>query len=159
MKTAIIYATTHGTTEKAAKYIAENLPNDEVKLISLKEKGISLIPFEKVILGASIHLGVVSHDMKQFCKKHLHILQTKELGLFVCGMEPDIDRQNYELEMAYPPTLQTIAKARAFVGGEFLFQKMNFFQRVIIKNIIHSDEDVSHIHYDVLDHFIVQMKS
>lgn len=158
MKTAVIYASTHGTTEKAAKYIAENLPNDEVTLISLKEKKISVIPYEKVILGASIHMGVVSYGMKQFCKNNQHILEKKELGLFVCGMEPNIDRQNYELKMAYPKSLHMTARASAFIGGEFLFEKMNFFQKIIIRKIIKSEQNISQIHYDVLDHFISQMK-
>ncbi len=158
MKTAVIYATTHGTTEKAAKYIAENLPNDEVTLLPIKEGKISLEDYEKVILGASIHMGIVSHDMRVFCRKHAKTLVTKELGLFICGMEPDIDRQNYELEMAYPKSLQQAARATAFIGGEFLFDKMNFFQKIIIQKIIKSDQNVSQIHYDVLDHFISQMK-
>lgn len=158
MKTAIIYATTHGTTVKAANYIAKNLPDDEVTLISIKEGHISPEQYDKVILGASIHMGVVSYDMKVFCKKNLDILKSKKIGLFVCGMEPNLDRQSYELEMAYPKALHKAAKARAFIGGEFLFEKMNFFQKIIIQKIAKTEKNVSQIHYDVLDHFISQMK-
>lgn len=128
MKTALIYATLHGTTKKAAKYIAENL-SDEVELISLDTKDINLSNYDTVILGASIHMGVVSGQMKRFCRNNLEELKTKTIGLFICGMEPDLDRQNYELEMAYPPELQEKAKAIAFAGGEFLFDKMNFFHQ------------------------------
>lgn len=156
MKTALIYATLHGTTKKAAKYIAENL-SDEVELISLDTKDINLSNYDTVILGASIHMGVVSGQMKRFCRNNLEELKTKTIGLFICGMEPDLDRQNYELEMAYPPELQQKAKAIAFAGGEFLFDKMNFFQKTIIKAVTRHDKNVSQIHYDVLDHFISQM--
>lgn len=158
MKTALIYATLHGTTKKAAEYIAENLSEDEVTLIPLEGKEIDLTPYDTVTLGASIHMGVVASKMKRFCKSNLEELQTKNIGLFVCGMEPDLDRQNYEVETSYPLELQKIAKAVCFAGGEFLFEKMNFIQRTIIKKIVKSDQNVSQIHFDVLDHFVSQMK-
>lgn len=160
MKTALIFATLHGTTKKAADYIAENLTEDDVTLFSLNEKQeIDLSKYDKVILGASIHMGIVAAQMKKFCKRNLEQLQSKKLGLFVCGMEPDLDRQVFELEMAFPRELHKTARATAFAGGEFLFEKMNFFQRIIIKKITKSDQNVSQIHYDVLDHFISQMKN
>lgn len=155
-KTAVIYATMHGTTEKAAKYIAENL-STEVDLIPLDKKNINLANYDTVILGTSIHMGVVLGQMKRFYKHNLEELKTKTLGLFICGMEPNLDRQNHELNTAYPPELQQKAKAIAFAGGEFLFDKMNFFQKTIIKAVTKNDKNVSQIHYDVLDHFISQM--
>ena len=41
-------------------------------------------------------------------------------------MEPDPDKQQTELETAFPKSLQGKAKATGFMGGEFILEKMNF---------------------------------
>lgn len=81
------------------------------------------------------------------------------MGLFVCGMEADVTQQEAELELAvYHGELYNRAKAKAFAGGEFLFEKMNFIQRTIIKKISKVNTSTSDIKYDVVDRFITQMQ-
>jgi menaquinone-dependent protoporphyrinogen oxidase len=60
-------------------------------------------------------------------------------------MEPDSAKQQRELDDAYPPELYEYAVSTCFAGGEFLFEKMNFFERAIIKRIAKTDKSVSSI--------------
>lgn len=145
MKTLILYLSKHGTTEKVARMIQSGLA-DEVTIVHLKQnRKPDLTSFQRVIIGTSVYAGTPSKSLMKFCLANLKELQTKELGLFVCGMEPDKDKQQKELANAFPAELVQIAKASVFAGGEFLFEKMNFFERMVIKKIAKTSVSISRI--------------
>jgi menaquinone-dependent protoporphyrinogen oxidase len=158
MKTVLIYTTIHGTTEKVAHYIAEHLADVTILKLS-NSSDISISSFDRVILGGSIHIGSVQSSLKKFCTKHRHQLLSKPIALFVCGMEEEPAKQEEELRLAFPEEISQHALAKAFVGGEFLFEKMNFIQRMMIKKIAHTDVSRSEIKYDVLNSFISEIES
>jgi menaquinone-dependent protoporphyrinogen oxidase len=134
MKTAIIYSTTHGTTEKVSQMMQEQLGVESTRLFNLKKnKKPDLGQFDQVIIGGSIHAGMIQKSVKDFCKAHMVELLDKRLGLFLCGMnEPEYQTQ---MEKAFPEILRKHATAKDTMGGEFLFDKMNFFQRLIVQKI------------------------
>ena len=160
MKIAIIYASKHGTTEKVANSIADKLKEaNEVQLFWLKKianPDISL--FDMVILGASIYAGQASSKMKSFCKKNESVLLQKKTGLFICGMHPDKEQQNKELNEAYPVALHEKAMATGFLCGEFLFEKLNFFERLIVKKIAKTKSSVHQINWEAIDDFVNKVK-
>jgi len=152
MKIAIIYATKHGTTEKVAELIYEKLQGNEISLINLaKTSTFDIKTFDYLILGTPIYAGNCIKAMKNFCKKNLVLLQTKPHSLFVCGMEPNTEKQQAELENAFPLELRQNTDNQCFAGGEFLFEKMNFFEKFIIKRIAKTDKNVSAIKYDNIE--------
>jgi menaquinone-dependent protoporphyrinogen oxidase len=144
MKTAIIYATSHGSTEKVAKQIQSELGEANTQLFNLKaSKSIDLSPFEQVIIGGSIHAGQVQGKVKKFCKQNMVELLQKRIALYMCGMnEPGFDS---EFSNAFPELLRKHAYAKAIVGGEFLFDKMNFFEKLIVKKVSGINQSVSKI--------------
>lgn len=72
MKTAILYTTTYGSTEKVANYIAEKLENQEIVLVNLAEnKNFDFSEFDNIILGGSIYLGDIQPEMFEFCTNNL----------------------------------------------------------------------------------------
>ncbi|MDR1882269.1 MAG: flavodoxin domain-containing protein [Prevotella sp.] len=155
MKTAIIYVSKHGTTEKVARMIAGKLGSRDVSLFNLKEqKNPDINSFDGIILGTPIYAGTPPKRMQKFIKTHSEILTPKRIGLFVCGMEPGREKQQQELENAYPPALQQQAVGKHFLGGAFLFEKMNFFERAIIKRIAKTDKSVSQIDEDEIEKFV-----
>ena len=156
MKIAIIYASKHGTTEKVAGTIAEKLlETNEVELFSLnKNPNPDISGFETVILGSSIYAGQASGKMKAFCKTNESALLKKKTGLFVCGMHPEKEQQIKELNDTYPTALLEKAKATGFLGGEFLFDRMNFFERFIAKKIAKTNNSVHRIDWETVDEFI-----
>jgi menaquinone-dependent protoporphyrinogen oxidase len=158
MKRAIIYTSKHGITEKVVQLIAGRLTGNQASIIDLKkDKRLDIHSFDGIILGTSIYVGAPSKTMQRFCKGNIETLRQKRLALFVCGMEPDETKQQQELAIAYPQELYTVTKC--FAGGEFLFEKMNFFERAIIKRIAKTDKSVSQIREDEIERFVTEYEN
>ena len=160
MKTAILYASKHGTTEKVAHSIAEKLKEtNEVELFSLKKNPHPDINgFERVIMGSSIHAGQAAKEVKAFCKANEPVLLQKKTGLFICGMHPDKVQQEKELKDTYPEILLEKAEVTGFLGGEFLFDQMNFFERFIARMIAKTTTSVHRINWEAVDMFVGKLQ-
>ncbi|WP_321370712.1 flavodoxin domain-containing protein [uncultured Draconibacterium sp.] len=156
MKTLITYCTTHGCTEKTANELKDFL-GGEVLLVNLKKETVpDLTSFDRIIIGGSIHAGQIQKRVKDFCSQNLETLQNKELGLFICCMEEG-EKAEIQLQDAFPKALLQSAKATASLGGEFNFNKMNFFQKLIVKKVAKVENSVSHINHDAIRKFSQQM--
>lgn len=152
MKTAIIYISKHGTTEKVARQIAEKLKIEENDIINFrKDRNPDITNYERVIIGGSIHAGMVQRRVKDFCEKNLDTLMNKEVGLFLSAM--DKDRYEEEFNNAFPEKLRNHCKAKAVTGGEFNFEKMNFLEKAIVKKVGNVDKSVSDINYQEIERF------
>jgi menaquinone-dependent protoporphyrinogen oxidase len=134
MNTLIVYASKYGCTEKCAKLIAKEL-NDKVDIINLKKvKDMNLSKYDKVIIGGSIYIGKIQKDVAEFCSKYLDELKEKQIGLFICGMAEG-EAIKTELNKNFRPELLKIAKAKEYLGGEFLLDKMSFMDKIIVKKV------------------------
>jgi len=160
MKTAILYTSKYGTTEKVACLIAEKLKEtNDVALFSLNQHPKPEINgFECVILGTPIYAGQASSKIKAFCKANESVLLQKKIGLFVCGMYPDKTNREKELKEAYPETLHQKAEATGFLGGAFIFERMNYFERLIIKQIAKATTSVEQIDSKAIDAFVRKLQ-
>jgi len=79
MDTAIIYATKHGCTEKCSQTLANELPAN-TQLFNLETSDIINIDnYEVIILGGSIHAGMVNKTLKKYIEKNLALLSDKKL--------------------------------------------------------------------------------
>ncbi len=156
MKTAVIYISNHGTSEKVAKHIANSKLHREVNLYNLRDKQtFSLEAYDSIVLGCSIHAGSPQCKMKKFIKNNEELLLQKTIGLFLCCMnEPEFESQ---FERAYPENIRDHAKAFVIPGGEFLLHKMNFIEKAIVKKVAKTDKSISKIDFDALDSFINEM--
>lgn len=144
MKTAIVFATKHGCTEKCSQILANEL-NTGAQLVNLEtEKEIDLSTFDLVILGGSIHAGMVNKTLKKFIDKNLNQISEKKFGLFLCCMEEG-EKAQEQFNNAFPEKLRNNALAKGFFGGAFDFEKMNFIERAIIKKIANIEESYSKI--------------
>lgn len=157
-KIAIIYASKHGTTEKVAKLLAAKLEGD-VSLISLKQnENPDVKSFDIIILGTAIYAGTPQKVMTAFCQSNESKLLEKTIGLFICGMLPDTETRKKEIVDAYSEALRQHAKATAFLGGEFLFDKLNFFEKLIIKKVSKVTSSVSSIDENAVTVFANEIK-
>jgi menaquinone-dependent protoporphyrinogen oxidase len=143
MSTAIIYTSSHGTTEKIANMIKKEIQQDSVDIIKLKLKNLSdLKNYDQIIIGTSIHAGKISRVMQKFINANHDMLSNKKIGLYLCCMYEGETAKN-QLYNAFPPELCEKAIATEILGGEFLFEKMNFFERAIVKKISGTKESIS----------------
>lgn len=157
MSTAIIYATRHGCTERAARLLKENL-GDGVSLFNLNEDKIPpLEQFDTIIIGGSIHIGKIQGKIKKFCQKNLTTLTRKQLGLFLCCLEEGEKRQQ-QFENAFPAELRSQARARGMFGGEVNLEELNFILRAMFKKEAGVTGNVSRMDKKEIIRFAEQMK-
>ncbi|MCF8361759.1 MAG: flavodoxin domain-containing protein [Prolixibacteraceae bacterium] len=134
MKTAIVYTSKNGTTEKVAGMLLERITNQDVEAHNLKEiQHIDLHEYQNIIIGSPIYAGKIMNPVKKFIDANMVQLLNMKVSLFICCM--DESRADEELQNAYPEVLRKHAMFCEHVGGEFNFDKMNFFERAIVKKI------------------------
>ena len=160
MKTAIIYTSKHGTTEKIAHAIADKIRDtSDVEVFSLKKNpNPNIGEFDTVILGSSIYAGQTSKKMKAFCKENESVLLQKKLGLFICGMHTNKEEIDKEMKVSYSEALQEKSVVHEFLGGEFLFEKMSFFERFAARMIAKTKVSVHRIDWDGIDNFVKKLR-
>lgn len=152
MKTAIIFSSSHGTTEKVSHLLKKHLKGD-VDVINLKESSnLGLNDYDSVILGSSIYAGSIKAKLKQFIKQNQTELATKKLGLFLCCMYEG-DKATKQFETAYPLNLRELSVSNGLFGGEFILSNLNFLERKIIKMIDGVTTDVSKLDADEIKKF------
>mgnify|MGYP003499428344 FL=1 len=160
MKTAIIFKTKHGTTDKLEYILAKKLTAsvEEVRVIDLaKTRQPHLNGYEKIIIGGSIHVGKIQKEIRTFSDKHKASLKAKTLGLYICCMETDEKKRQKEFEDAFPADLKKHASAKGIMGGEFLLEKMNFIERLVVRKVAHTRESVYDIDMDAVEAFLKQI--
>jgi len=134
MSTLIVYASKYGCTQKCTELLSKKL-SDKVDIINLKEvNDIDISKYEKIIIGGSIYIGKIQKEVTEFCSKNLDKLKEKRIGLFICGMQEG-DIINTELNQNFNSELIEIADAKECFGGEFIFDKMNFIEKLIVKKV------------------------
>jgi menaquinone-dependent protoporphyrinogen oxidase len=158
MKTAIVYTTKHGCTDKCAHTLANNLEK-ETSLFNIElEDDINLDHFDTVIVGGSIHAGMINKKIKSFINKNLALLLEKKIGLFLCCMYEG-DQALEQFRNAFPEPLRNKAEAHGLFGGEFEFEKMNFLEKAIVKKVANVEHSVSNINYANIKAFAEKIKS
>jgi len=157
MKTAIIFATKHGCTDKCAQTLSNEL--DSLNKIINVELGdnINLSDYDKVILGGSIHAGMLNKKLKSFIAKNSEELLGKKLGLFLCCMYEG-EKALEQFQSVFPEQIRNKAIAHGLFGGAFDFDKMNFIEKTIVKKVANVEESVSRINYSNIKSFAEKMK-
>ena len=156
MKTAIIYMSKHGATSSVATKIANSITDGEVQIFSLAQnRNPDIAGFDRILIGGSIHAGMMQKRVKDFCLKNMNLLLQKELGLFLCGMMKD--QQESQYLSSFSEELRKHARAYSLPGGEFSFDKMNFFEKAIVKKVSGINESVSEIDDESVKNFASEM--
>ncbi len=159
MNVLIIYASRHGTTEKCAQKIEQQICGN-VTLYHLQrgDAEIDLSPYEVVIIGGSVHGGRVQPHITWFCKKHLEELQTKILGIFVCCMERGAEAKK-QLHKSFPYELINNAQTVSIFGGELIWEKMNYFERYLAQKVACRQQNISLIWEENISRFIQKINT
>ncbi len=158
MKVLIVYASKHGTTEKVAELLAESFEEHHVQNINIGKDAIpQLEDFDIILIGGSIHAGSIQGKIKKFYTRNMNILLSKKVGLFLCCMEKDKKAWD-EFDMVYPEQLKKHAVAHGCLGGEFLFDNMNFFEKFMVKKISGHDQTISQIDFEGIKNFSDRIK-
>ncbi len=157
MNTLIAFAGKYGCTEKCANLVSEKL-NGSVEILDLnKIKDVDIDKYEKLIIGGSLYFGKVPKEVSEFCSEYIDSLKGKRIGLFVCGMQTDTAEA--AIKENFPLELLKISQTTDFFGGEFIIDKMNFMEKMIVKKIAKTKTNVSDIHEDRIKIFADAMNA
>lgn len=152
MRTLLVYSSKYGCTEKCAEILAKKL-SGETRLINLKkDKNPDLSGYDSVVVGGPIYIGKINKEVKSFCAKNLDLLKGRRLGLFICCMAEG-EQAKGELDGAFRKELLETAIAKDYFGGEFMVTKMNPMDRLIVKKIAKTENNVSNILTDRIERF------
>ena len=156
MKTALIYASKHGTTGLVAEKIRNLLIDDEVVLLNLdKQDRIELCNFGRIIIGSPLYSGSPLPVVRKFIEQNMLDLLQKEIGIFVCSMFHDkADRQ---IMKGFPELLRNHARSIRNMGGEYRFEEMNCIERLVVKKISGATGSVSEINARNIELFVREL--
>ncbi len=132
MNTLIAYSTTLGCTEQCASKLKEGLGNGVEMVRISRRRRYNLDQYETIIVGGSIHEGMIQRSVYKFCENNLEILLKKQVGLFVCCIDPDTDEHEL-IKSSFPGQLLDHALASGFFGGELNIKKMNLLQKIMTR--------------------------
>ena len=135
MKSIIIYATKYGGTAEVAKRIKTELGEETLLCNIMTDSVPSLDAYDTVILGGSIYIGRVQKQIAEYSNSHLKELLNKNVGLFLCAGEQKEDARLKELQTNFPEALFQHATAKEVLGYAFSFEKMKFFDKLIMKKM------------------------
>lgn len=153
MKSIIIYSTKYGCTEKAAKILKSKLEG-EVELRNIMKESISALDeYDNVILGGSIYIGKIQKKLTEYMEKNLQVLLKKRVGLFICAGETNEELAAKELEGAFPAELYKHALSREDFGFEINYEKLNFFEKFIMKKVKGVKENYFELKEETIEKF------
>jgi menaquinone-dependent protoporphyrinogen oxidase len=151
MKIAIIYATKYGCADKCAHTLANEIETNTAIINLELSTDVNLSAFDTIIIGGSIHAGMINRKVKKFVTKYQDELINKRLGLFLCCLFEG-EKALQQFQDAYPEKLRNKAIAHGLFGGELDFNKMNFIEKAIVKKVANIESSTSRINYsDVKD--------
>lgn len=157
MKTAIIYMSKHGTTKKVVDIISEHLIQQHTDIFDLRnDKTPDISNYDFVIIGGSIHAGMIQKRIKQFCINNTSLLVNKKVGLFLCCMEVG-EKAMVQFENAFPEVLRQHAFYTGLMGGECLTDKMNFFERNLVKLAVGGPEKYPSLNEEAIETLLKQL--
>ncbi len=132
MNTLIAYSTTLGCTEQCASKLKDDLGNGVEMVRISRRRRYNLEQYETIIIGGSIHEGMIQRSVYKFCENNLEVLLELQVGLFVCCMDPDANEQEL-IDRAFPEKLVKHALSSGFFGGELNIKKMNLLQKIMTR--------------------------
>jgi menaquinone-dependent protoporphyrinogen oxidase len=132
MKTLIAYSTTLGCTEQCASKLKDDIGEDVEMVRISSRRRYNLEKYDTIIVGGSIHEGMIQRSVYKFCESNLDVLRKKQVGLFVCCMDSDANEQEL-IKRAFPDSLLEHALASGFFGGELNIKKMNLLQKIMTR--------------------------
>jgi menaquinone-dependent protoporphyrinogen oxidase len=151
LSTIIIYASTHGAAEEAARLLSARIDGSEVWNIQ-QNKSIDLTPFDTVIVGGSVRIGRIQRALRRFVDKNVDVLLAKRLGLYLCCMnEGDVAKR--QLEGVYPEALRQHASATGLFGGRLDFERLSAIERTLVTQVAGIAQNVSTMDGDAMARF------
>jgi len=158
MRSLIVYASSHGTTEKAVRILCSYL-SDGVDVWCVNNRGPfpNIAQYDLVMIGGSIHAGLIQRSITRFMEKNYKLLLHKKVALFLCCLLEG-DQARFQFERVFPHRLRDQSIANGLFGGELIYSQMSFLKRMMVSNIMGVKSDVLHIDLNAIYIFAERCK-
>lgn len=140
-KILVAYGSKRGSTAEIAEKIGETIRQTGLQVDVLDAGTVKdLTPYNKIILGSSVYIGLWHKNAVLFLKNNIEILEKAPVWLFICGPTGSgnpIDQMDGYL---YPKSLQPLIerihpRAITCFGGKLVLKMLNPFEKWIIKKV------------------------
>jgi len=140
MKTLIVYATKTGTTQKAAKMIAEKL-KDKPDMVDLNvTKKVDVLGYDFVLVGGPINMGKLNRTVKRFLAKNREALMAQRFGLFLaCGYPKELDKY---LAAILDADMLAHAEVKTDIGYAYYLDKLGPIGKRVVMELTNTTETV-----------------
>ncbi|MBR6200354.1 MAG: hypothetical protein IKQ61_08850 [Spirochaetales bacterium] len=149
MSVLIVYASYHGTTEKAAYRIKENLETDSVIINAEFNSVDDWKYYEKVVIATPVHAGKPHKAIKKFIEKNLSNLADRQIYLVACNLDENWIGQ---CDDEFPKEFICAVVARKYIGGILKKNTLSGSERKAIetmeKKLNISLDDVNSVNVD-----------
>ena len=88
---------------------------------------------------------------------NMNVLIIKKIGLFLCCMYEG-EKRVEQFNNSFPEKLRSHSSANGLFCGEFVFEKMNFLEKAIVKKVSGYSSTVSKIDVKAIDEFVEKMQ-
>ena len=139
----IIYSSTDGQTKRICERIKMNsIYNSDTKIISINDASSeSIIPYDNIVIGASIRYGKHNAKVYEFIKKNKKELQEKNTSFFSVNVVARKTNKNTPETNPYIKNFLKISNWKpnllAVFAGKIDYQKYRFFDKQIIRFIMY----------------------
>lgn len=157
MKTLIVYGTNYGTSEKVGKLVSEGLKGEKVLVNAKNTEEVKLSDYNRVVIGASIKMGMITKELKSFLKNNEEELKKKEIYIYICagnGAEEKIDEA---LNANLPNGIIEKAREKLWAGYEYNLSKMGAFSKFILRVVAKQKESEFAINEEEIRKFILKL--
>ena len=150
MKILIAFCSRYGAARRCASLLAERItvPADVVDLGATRRVDLAL--YDVVVLGGSVYGGRIQRRLVSFCDFHEQQLMKKEVGVYLCCLYQG-ERAVQQLHAAYPAWLLAHSFHSALPGGELRFGDLRWIDRLAVRGLPHSREDMLLLKTDAMD--------
>lgn len=127
MKGIIIYKSKYGSTKQFAEWMQEDTGFD---LYTISKCPKNLNDFDVIIVGSSIHAGSIS--VKDYLITNWPFIKDKKVVMILTSGASNKRVIDNVVKYSFPPEIMNAIKVFP-VGGRYVFDKMSFIDRSLIK--------------------------
>ncbi|UYO99768.1 flavodoxin domain-containing protein [Oceanotoga sp. DSM 15011] len=152
MKSLIVYSSKKGTGEKIANYIKDSV-DTEIQIEKIK-KGLEINQngYENIILISSVYAGTMNKEFIKF-SENLLLNKNSEQKIYFLVVSGFEEKFQEFVENNIRNNLDKIDMIE-YAGYSYDFNKMNFFEKFIIKKVAKVNKSVENIRKDNIEKVI-----
>jgi menaquinone-dependent protoporphyrinogen oxidase len=150
VKTLIAYRSKYGTTAACARTIAARIGSGAALADLADARDVSVSEYDTVLIGGSIYGGKIQRQVVTFAERNRGALLQKRVGLFLCCLSQG-EEALMQLQSAFPDWLLAHSFARVLPGGEISYDKLTFFDRLLLRRLSHLAGDLKRLKPETLD--------